>query len=106
MLHQPGQSDELASRHDALAGPPSGSYSLGVAAKVGARVQQLVDGAAQLPPDELAVLLEAIRGLSAREETVPGRHGVIAERVARVHAGAATLSVEEVERSLRDDLDF
>lgn len=78
-----------------------------MAAKVSALVQQLVDEAAQLPSGELAALVEAIRSLSRREETIAGRHAVIAERVARVHAGnVATLSIEEVERSLRDELDF
>jgi hypothetical protein len=40
-------------------------------------------------------------------ETPAERHAVIAERVARVRSGdATTLSMEEVERSLRDELDL
>jgi hypothetical protein len=39
--------------------------------------------------------------------TAADRHAVIAERIARVHAGeATTLSMEEVERTIREELDF
>ncbi len=76
-------------------------------AKVSPRVQQIVEEAAELLPGELAELIEAIQSLPRREEAVPQRHAIIAERVARVQAGAApTLSVDEVEQSLRSDLDF
>jgi hypothetical protein len=78
-----------------------------MAAKVSPRVQHIVEEAAELPPDELAELIEAIKSLPRREETIGDRHAVIAERVARVQAGSATtLSVDEVEASLRRDLDF
>jgi hypothetical protein len=78
-----------------------------MAAKLSPRVQHLVEEAAELLPDDLAALIEAIQSLPRREETVPARHAVIAERVARVNAGGvATLSVDEVEQSLRTDLDF
>ena len=78
-----------------------------MAAKVNPRVQHLVEEAAELLPGDLAALIEAIQSLPRREEAVPERHAIIAERVARVHAGGvATLSVEEVEQSLRSDLDF
>jgi hypothetical protein len=77
-----------------------------VATKVSARVQQLLTEAAELSADELDALAEAIEALPRRRESVE-RHAVIAERVARVHAGTVeTLSVEEVEQSLRDELDF
>jgi hypothetical protein len=80
---------------------------LPVAAKVNPRVQHLVEEAAELSPGDLAELIEAIRTLPRREQNVPERHALIAERAARVHAGGvATLSVEEVEQSLRRDLDF
>ena len=78
-----------------------------MAAKVNPRVQHLVEEAAELLPGDLAALIEAMQSLPRREEAVPERHAVIAERVARVRAGGvATLSVEEVEQSLRSDLDF
>jgi hypothetical protein len=78
-----------------------------MAAKVSPRVQQIVAEAAELSPAELDDLLEALRSLPRREEAVPERHAIIAERVARVQAGAApTLTVDEVEQSLRRDLDF
>jgi hypothetical protein len=78
-----------------------------MAAKVNPRVQHLVEEAAELLPADLAALIEAIQSLPRREQAVPERHAVIAERVARVRAGVvATLSVEEVEQSLRSDLDF
>ena len=90
-----------------MAGTAGGRYTSCMAAKVNSRVQHLVEEAAELLPDDRAALIEAIQSLPRREEAVPERHAVIAERVARVHAGGvATLSVEEVEQSLRSDLDF
>jgi len=78
-----------------------------VAAKVNPHVQHLVEEAAELLPADLAALIEAIQSLPQRTQALPERHAAIAERVARVHAGAVpTLSVEEVEQSLRRDLDF
>jgi len=78
-----------------------------MAAKVSDRLQDLVAKAAELPAGDLVALAEAIDGLLRREETIADRHAAIAERVARVHSGAAgTLSMEEVERTVRDDLDF
>jgi hypothetical protein len=78
-----------------------------MAAKVSPRVQQLVAEAAELPHGELAVLIEAIQALPRRQESTDDRHAVIAARAARVHAGdVATLTMEEVERDLRRDLDF
>ena len=76
-------------------------------AKLSPRVQELVAEAAELPADDLAALLEAINGLPSRKETVPTRHAVIAERVARVRDGTVpTLSLDSVEQALRHDLDF
>jgi hypothetical protein len=78
-----------------------------MAAKVSDRVQQLAAKAAELPAGELLALAEAIDSLLRRDETVADRHAVIAERIARVHSGkAATLSMTEVERTVRDELDF
>jgi len=78
-----------------------------MAAKVSPRVQHLVEEAADLLPSDLAALIEAIQSLPRREETVHERHAIIAERVARVRAGSvATLSVDDVEQSIRSDLDF
>jgi hypothetical protein len=78
-----------------------------MAAKVNPRIQHLVEEAAELLPADLAALIEAIQSLPQRQEAPPERHAVIAERIARVHAGGvATLSVDEVEQSLRRDLDF
>jgi hypothetical protein len=56
---------------------------------------------------ELVALAGAIDILLRRDEMVADRHAAIAERIARVHTGdAATLSMEEVERTVRDELDF
>jgi hypothetical protein len=79
-----------------------------MAAKVSDRLQDLMAKAAELPAGDLVALAEAIDGLLRREETIADRHAAIAERVARVHSGEAggTLSMEEVERTVRDDLDF
>jgi hypothetical protein len=79
-----------------------------MAAKVSPRIQHIVEEAAELLPGELAESIEAIQSLPRRrEEAVPERHTVIAERVARVQSGGpVTLSVDEVEQSLRRDLDF
>ncbi|MBS2014615.1 MAG: hypothetical protein JST00_17135 [Deltaproteobacteria bacterium] len=76
-----------------------------MAAKVSPRVQHIVEEAAELPPDELAELIEAIKSLPRRENAIGDRHAVIAERVAQA-GSATTLSVDEVEESLRRDLDF
>jgi hypothetical protein len=78
-----------------------------MAAKLSDRLQDLVAQAAELPAQDLVALAGAIDGLLWREETVADRHAAIAERIARVHSGdAGTLSMEEVERTVRDDLDF
>lgn len=90
-----------------MADAGAASYILGMAAKVSARVQHLVNEAAELTSDELAVLVEAISSLPRRKETIAERHAVIAERVARAQSGdVVTLSMEEVESSLREELDF
>jgi hypothetical protein len=89
-----------------MAATVSRSYAVLMAAHVSERVQQLVTKAAELAP-ELVALAEAIDSLLRRDETVADRHAAIAERIARVHAGnAATLSMEEVERTVREELDF
>jgi hypothetical protein len=94
-------------RASALVPEARGRYSFLMAAKVSARVQHIVEEAAELPPDELAELIEAIKSLPRREEAIADRRAVIAERVARVQAGnATTLSIDEVEASVRRDLDF
>jgi hypothetical protein len=78
-----------------------------MAAKVNLRVQHLVEEAAELLPADLAALIVAIQSLPQRDQALPERHAAIAERIERVHAGGvATLSVDEVEQSLRRDLDF
>jgi hypothetical protein len=78
-----------------------------MAAKVNPRIQHLVEEAAELLPADLAALIEAIQSLPQGNQAVPERHAVIAERIERVQAGGvATLSVDEVEQSLRRDLDF
>jgi hypothetical protein len=90
-----------------MAANRSCGYTCLMAGKVSDRVQRLVVQAAELPARELVALAEAIDSLLRRDETVADRHAAIAERIARVHAGeATTLSMEEVERSVRDDLDF
>ena len=78
-----------------------------MAAKLSPRVQQLVEEAADLLPSELAELLEAIQSLPTRADRASARHGEISARAARVHAGeVTTLSIDEVEKSIRSDLDF
>jgi hypothetical protein len=71
------------------------------------RVQHLVQEAAELSSDDLAALIDAIQRLPRTERLDHERHAVIAERVRRVQAGvAATLSVDDVEQSIRTELDF
>jgi hypothetical protein len=77
-----------------------------MAAKVSPRLQHLVEEASELSSGDRTALIEAIQSLPRREEAAPDRHAIIAERITRVQGGAATLSMDEVEQSLRDDLDF
>jgi hypothetical protein len=78
-----------------------------MAAKVSDRVQLLAAQAAALSAQELVELAEAIDSFLNREETVAERHAEIAARIARVQSGeGTTLSIEEVERSIREELDF
>jgi hypothetical protein len=78
-----------------------------MATKVSDRVRRLVSEAAELPATDLVALAEAIDSLLRRDETAADRHAVIAERIARVHGGeVTTLSMEEVERTIREELDF
>lgn len=65
------------------------------------------DERAELELQLLDDVAEALDRQPPREETLGARHELIAQRVARVHAGEpSTLSLDEVERSLRADLDF
>lgn len=65
--------------------------------------QSLERGLADVKAGRTVEAGTVIEKLRARAE----RHAVIAERVARVQSGdATTLSMEEVERSLRDELDL
>jgi hypothetical protein len=78
-----------------------------MAAKLSERVQHLVEEASELPSSELDALIEAIQRLPRGDDRLAERHAVIAERAARVRAGQAeTLSLDEVEQSIRRDLDF
>ena len=79
------------------------------------RLQRIVDLVDELDTGERAELellllrdvAEALGRLPAREEAIEPRQEIIAQRVARVHAGeAATLSLDEVERTIRAELDF
>ena len=79
------------------------------------RLQRIVDLVDELDAHERAELellllsdvADALARLPTREGANDPRHEVIAQRVARVHAGdAATLSLDEVERSIRAELDF
>jgi hypothetical protein len=47
-----------------------------------------------------------VEQLPTRTASVAERHKLIAERASRVHAGAPTLSLDDVERDLRAELDF
>jgi hypothetical protein len=78
-----------------------------MAAKVSDRVQRLMSEAAELSATDLVALAEAIDSLLRREERAADRHAMVAERIARVHKGeTTTLSMEEVERTIREELDF
>lgn len=97
-----------------LAPTARASYPSGVAAS-SLRVRRIVELVDELDADERAELelqllddvAEALDRQPPREETLGARHELIAQRVARVHAGEpSTLSLDEVERSLRADLDF
>jgi hypothetical protein len=74
-----------------------------MAAEVSDRVLLLAAQAAELSPQELVALAEAIDSFLSRDDTVAKRHAAIAERIARVQSDeGTTLSMEEVERSIRE----
>ena len=77
-------------------------------AKVSDLAEELVAKAAELPDEEREFVARTLRGMPRRTQaTAADRHAVIADRIRRVHAGeVVTLSVDEVERSLREELDF
>lgn len=77
-------------------------------AKVSRKAELVVAEALELPDDERAMVAEAISSTAPRRaSSVAERHAVIAARIAEVHAGrVSVLTVEEVERRIREELDF
>ncbi len=71
------------------------------------RVEQLLGAAAELAPEERQAFVEGL--WSVREQASSGgdRHAELVRRVLRVRQGdAATVSLAELEQSLRAELDF
>jgi hypothetical protein len=78
-------------------------------AKLSPRAEELLAAAIELTPDERRMLADGLRNVASREPAIAedGRHAEIVSRVESVRrGGATTLSLAEVEQSLRDELDF
>ncbi|MGH7294650.1 MAG: hypothetical protein ACRELB_06950 [Polyangiaceae bacterium] len=76
-------------------------------ARLSPRVEELLVATAELSPEERQAFVEGLR--SVREHTVAAeeRHAELVRRVEHVRSGEApTLSLAEVEQSLRAELDF
>jgi hypothetical protein len=77
-------------------------------AKASDLAQEVLAKAAELPADERELVARTLGRMPPRTNApdVAERHAVIAERVRRVHAGEVeTVSLEEVERDLRAEID-
>ena len=84
-------------------------YVLPMVARLSARVEELLAAAAELAPDERQALAEGLWSAPAREHSVAAddRHAEVVRRVETIRRGdAETLSLAEVEQSLRAELDF
>lgn len=84
-------------------------YVAGMIAKLSPRAEELLAAAVELAPDERRAIADGLRSLASREPAIAegARHAELVSRVESVRRGhAATLSLAEVEQSLRDDLDF
>lgn len=100
---------ETATRRKRLkrAADPEGGYDYPMVAKVSRKAEAVVAAAMELPDEERALVAEAIRSAVPRQPHVADRHAVIAARVADVHAGrVVTLSIADVEGSIREEFDF
>ena len=78
-------------------------------AKLSARAEELLAEAVLLAPAERRAMADVLQGVPARmrARTVEARHAELVARVESVRNGTAkTLSMAEVEKRLRDELDF
>jgi hypothetical protein len=77
--------------------------------KLSQRVEELLAAAVELEPDERRALADGLQRAPMRAPAMPegDRHAELVRRVESVRRGdPETLSLAEVERSLRDELDF
>lgn|ERR1017187_5916570 len=82
-------------------------YVLVMVAKPSARVEELLAAAAELAPEERQAFVEGLAVVREHTTAADARHAELLRRVERVRRGeATTLSLDEVEQSLRGDLDF
>jgi hypothetical protein len=78
-------------------------------AKLSPRVEALLAAAADLAPEERRALADGLLRVAPREPAMAAddRHAEIVRRVESVRRGdATTLSLADVEQSVRDELDF
>ena len=78
-------------------------------AKLSPRAEELLAAAVELAAAERRALADGLESAPLREPAIAAeaRQAEFVERVASVHRGdAVTLSLAEVEQSLRDELDF
>jgi hypothetical protein len=72
-----------------------------------ARVDELLAAAAELAADERQALVEGLRSVREQAGGADTRHAELVRRIESLRRGEAdTLSLGEVEESLRSELDF
>jgi hypothetical protein len=78
-----------------------------VVAKPSARVEKLLEAAAELAPGERQAFVERLAVVREHMTVADARHAELLRRVERVRRGeATTLSLDDVEQSLRVEIDF
>jgi hypothetical protein len=102
-----GSARQTTDRTEASTALASEGYRGYISIMPSARVQELLAAAAALTPDERQAFVEGL--WAVREQTVAAddRHAELVRRVESVRRGTAeTMSLVEVEQSLRSELDF
>lgn len=93
-----------------MASTASQRYLLVMVAKPSARVEELLAAAAALAPlapEERQAFVEGLAVVREHTTAAGARHAELLRRVERIRRGeATTLSLDEVEQSLRVELDF
>jgi hypothetical protein len=92
-----------------MAFAPARRYLLFMVAKLSPRAAELLAAAVELDTDERRAIADGLQSAPVRAPAIPegDRHAELVRRVESVRRGdAVTLSLAEVERSLRDEIDF